>query len=157
MDTTASLRFDGCMATNIEQAYRHLEQVYERLIAPLGLSILEWYALRALYQDNGLSASHLATLVCRHPSSMTALLDRMEEKRLLCRKVDPDDRRSVRIFLCEEGSAIQPQVESVAAHLDRLVSDMITPEQMATFQYVLTVLQNVELQDENNIGTLQDD
>jgi DNA-binding MarR family transcriptional regulator len=135
------------MATNIEQAYRHLEQVYERLIAPLGLSMLEWYALRALYHDDGLSASHLATLVCRHPSSMTALLDRMEEKKLLCRQVDPADRRSVRIFLCEEGSAIRPQVESVAAHLDRLVSDLITPQQMETFHYVLSVLQNVELEE----------
>ena len=32
MDERATLRFDGCMATNIEQVYRRLEQVYERLI-----------------------------------------------------------------------------------------------------------------------------
>ena len=59
------------MATNIEQAYRHLEQLYDRLISPLGLNLLEWYTLRALYEEDGLSASHLAGLVCRHPSSMT--------------------------------------------------------------------------------------
>jgi DNA-binding MarR family transcriptional regulator len=141
------LRFDGCIATNIEEAYRHLEQVYERLIAPLGLSILEWYALRALYANDGLSASHLAALVCRHPSSMTALLDRMEEKGLLRREVDPDDRRSVRIFLCDAGRVYRPQVEAVAHQLDRLVSTHITPQQMKTFHYVLSVLQHVGVDD----------
>jgi len=139
------LRFDGCAATNIEQAYRHLEQVYERLITPLGLSVLEWYALRALYADDGVTASHLAQVVCRHPSSMTALLDRMEEKGLLRRQVDAEDRRSVRIFLTEQGRACQPQVEAAAAQLDHLLDELVTPEQMDAFRYVLGVLQNIPI------------
>lgn len=139
------LRFDGCLATNLEQAYRHLEQVYEQLIAPLGLTILEWYVLRALYEQEGLTASHLATLVCRHPSSMTAVLDRMEEKGLLCRQVDVADRRVVHIFLTEGGRAYRPQVEALAARLDRLIKETLSDEQLATFRYVLSVLQNIEL------------
>lgn len=141
------LRFDGCMATNLEQAYRQLEQVYEQLIMPLGLSLLEWYALRALYEQDGASASQLAHEVCRHPSSMTALLDRMEEKGLLHRQIDLQDRRSVRVFLTERGRALRPQVERVANQLSRLIEESITPEQMETFQYVLSVLQNVRLPD----------
>ena len=145
MNDFPTLRFDGCMATNIEQTYRHLEQVYECLISPLGLNILEWYALRALYEDNGMTASQLASQVCRHPSSMTALLDRMEQKNLLRRQIDADDRRSVRVFLTDAGCVLQPQVEAVAAQLDRLVRDLVTPKQMETFLYVLGVLQNVSL------------
>jgi DNA-binding MarR family transcriptional regulator len=141
MDTT--LRFDGCMATNIEQTYRHLEQVYERLIGPLGLNITEWYVLRALYDEDGLSASRLALLVCRHPSSITALLDRMEERNLLRREIDAQDHRSVQIFLTEQGRTLQPRVEAAADRLNRLLADQVTPEQMQTFQYVLGVLRNV--------------
>lgn len=140
-----SLRFDGCLATNLEQAYRHLEQVYEQLIAPLGLTILEWYVLRALYEQEGLTASHLATLVCRHPSSMTAVLDRMEEKGLLRRQVDAADRRVVHIFLTEGGRAYRPQVEALTARLDRLIKETLSDEQLATFRYVLSVLQSIEL------------
>jgi DNA-binding MarR family transcriptional regulator len=133
------------MATNIEQAYRHLEQVYEHLIQPLGLNLLEWYALRALYEEDGLSASRLASVVCRHPSSMTALLDRMEDKGLLRRRIDADDRRSVRIVLTEQGRAYQAQVESISRQLDRLLNGFVTPEQLEAFQYVLGVLQNVDV------------
>ncbi len=145
MDETFALRFDGCMATNIEQVYRHLEQVYERLISPLGLSVLEWYALRALYSEDGVSASQLAQIVCRHPSSMTALLDRMEEKQLLCRQIDEHDRRSVRVFLTERGRALEPQVQLVIARLETLLDELLTPEQLETFQDVLCALQNIDL------------
>ncbi len=145
MDETLSLRFDGCMATNIEQVYRHLEQVYERLISPLGLSVLEWYALRALYAEDGVTASHLAQTVCRHPSSMTALLDRMEEKDLLRRQVDEHDRRSVRVFLTDQGRTLEPQVQSVIARLETLLDELLTPEQLETFQDVLCALQNIDL------------
>ncbi len=137
------------MATNIEQAYRHLEHIYDQLIVPLGLSLLEWYALRALYEQDGLTASHLAAQVCRHPSSMTALLDRMEEKDLLRRQVDSEDRRSVRVYLTAAGRALQVRVQSVAERLDHLIDDRITPQQMENFLYVLGVLQNVELTGES--------
>ncbi len=147
MDEATPLRFDGCMATNVEAAYRHLEQVYERLIAPLGLNILEWYALRALYEEDGLTASRMAALVCRHPSSMTALLDRMEEKDLLRRQVDPNDRRSVRVFLTDQGRAFRPRVERVVEQLDAVIGGLVTREQMDAFFHVLTVLQNVPLPD----------
>jgi DNA-binding MarR family transcriptional regulator len=145
MDDMPSLRFDGCLATNIEQAYRHLEQVYEQLVGVLGLSVLEWYALRALYREDGLSASRLACEVCRHPSSMTALLDRMEEKHLLRREIDADDRRGIRVYLTDQGRAHQPRVEAIAAQIDALLNDLVTPDQLATFQYVLSVLQNVKV------------
>ncbi len=149
MNTIPPLRFDGCMATNIEQAYRHLEQVYEHLISPLGLSVLEWYALRALYVEDGMIASQLALSVCRHPSSMTALLDRMEEKKLLRRQTDSEDRRSVRVFLTEQGRAYEPQICDSVKRLSQILAQYVTPEQMDTFHYVLSVLQNIEVRQES--------
>ncbi len=145
MNETAHLRFDGCLATNLEEATRHLEQVYERLIAPLGLSVLEWYALRALYEEDGMSASHLACSVCRHPSSMTTLLDRMEEKHLLRREIDAEDRRSVRVFLTPEGRTCEARVRAAQQQIEQLLAGSITPEQMAVFRHVLAVLQNLPL------------
>jgi DNA-binding MarR family transcriptional regulator len=76
---------------------------------------------------------------------MTALLDRMEEKHLLRREMDAQDRRSVRIFLTADGQSYRQQVEAVAAQLSHLVDTLITPQQMETFHYVLGVLQNIQI------------
>ncbi len=148
MDTnnfSPPLRFAGCVVTNIEQAYRNLERVYEHMIAPLGLNVLEWYALRALYRQDGLSASHLAAQVCRHPSSMTALLDRMEQKGLVRRKIAPEDRRSVRIFLTDQGQALRERVLTVAERLEHLLDEQISPDDMRVFLHVLSVLQHLDV------------
>lgn len=143
MDDT--LRFNGCLETNLEEATRRLAQIYEGLVGRLGLSVLEWYALRALYADDGISASQLAALVCRHPSSMTALLDRMEARGLLRREIDAADRRSVRVFLTAQGRAFEAQVHSVAGQLDHLLDRLITADQMTIFRHVLGVLQTLDL------------
>lgn len=139
-----TLRFDGCIVTNLEQAHRHLEQVYEQLIGPLRLTILEWYTLRALYQADGVTASHLAQMVCRHPSSMTALFDRMEREDLLRREVDAHDRRSVRVFLTARGRALEPTVCDVTERLHELVGAHVSPQQLQTFLDVLGILQNLD-------------
>lgn len=149
MNEPSQLRFDGCVATNLEEAYRRLEHVYERLIAPIGLSVLEWYALRALYADDGVTASNLAHAICRHPSSLTALLDRMEEKGLVTRAVDPHDRRTVHVHLTPEGWRMQPRVEASADRLNALITDKITSEQLDTFLYILGVLQSFDVPDES--------
>ena len=142
------LRFEGCVVTNIEQAYRNLERVYERLVNPLGLNVLEWYALRALYRQDGLSASQLATQVCRHPSSMTALLDRMEQKGLVRRQTAPDDRRSVQIFLTEQGQALRKRVLTVAERMEHLLDEQVSPDDMRAFLRVLSVLQGLDVSTE---------
>ncbi len=143
-NSSPSLRFEGCVVTNIEQAYRNLERVYERMVSPLGLNVLEWYALRALYHHDGLSASQLAAQVCRHPSSMTALLDRMEQKGLVRRRVAPEDRRSVQIFLTEQGQALREGVLAVAERLEHLLDDKVAPDEMRVFLHVLSVLQQLD-------------
>ena len=139
------LRFEGCVVTNIEQAYRNLERVYERMVRPLGLNVLEWYALRALYRQDGLSASQLAAQVCRHPSSMTALLDRMEQKGLVRRQAAPDDRRSVQIFLTEQGRALRESVLVVAERLEHLLDDRVSPDDLRAFLRVVSVLQQLDV------------
>lgn len=148
MNKPGHLRFDGCVATNLEEAYRRLEHIYERLIAPIGISVLEWYALRALYAEDGATASHLAQAVCRHPSSMTALLDRMEAKGLVTREADRHDRRAVRVFLTDAGRRMKPRVEEAADQLHALIGERITAEQLDTFLYVLGVLQSFDTPDE---------
>ena len=140
-----SLRFEGCVVTNIEQAYRNLARVYEHTVKALGLNVLEWYALRALYRQDGLSASQLAAQVCRHPSSMTALLDRMERKGLVRRQIAPDDRRSVQIFLTEQGQALREQVLAVAERLEHLLDEHVSPEELRAFLHVLSVLQQLDV------------
>ena len=48
VEKTANLRFDGSVWCNLDIALRNMDQVFRRVVRPLGLTVIEWYILRAL-------------------------------------------------------------------------------------------------------------
>ena len=59
--------------------------------------------LLALWNEDGLKANELGKRAGLEPSTMTGLIDRMENDYLVVRKNDPNDRRANRIYLTEKG------------------------------------------------------
>ena len=54
------LCFGGSVWCNIDIALRCVESIYKQEAEALGLSIIEWYVLRALYEQDGQMPSQLA-------------------------------------------------------------------------------------------------
>ncbi|MBI1279715.1 MAG: MarR family transcriptional regulator, partial [Anaerolineaceae bacterium] len=94
-----SLRFAGSIWCNLDIALRNLDQVYGQIIEPLGLTVIEWYILRSLYEQDGQHASELARAVGRAATSFTPILDKLQNKDMIERRPDASDRRAVRIYL----------------------------------------------------------
>jgi DNA-binding MarR family transcriptional regulator len=97
--STPSLRFNGSVWCNLDIALRNMDQLYRQSMQSLGLSVIELYILRALYERDGQHASELARAVGRAATSFTPNLDKLQNKGLIERRPDPGDRRAVRIYL----------------------------------------------------------
>ena len=59
------LRFGGSVWCNLDAALRAVDEIYKQETKALGLSVIEWYILRVLYEQDGQMASHLAQAVGR--------------------------------------------------------------------------------------------
>ena len=92
VDKSTTLRFDGSVWCNLDIALRNIDQVFRRVVRPLGLTVIEWYILRALYDQDGQHASELARAVGRAATSFTPNLDKLQDKELIERRPDPGDR-----------------------------------------------------------------
>ncbi len=138
-----SLRFNGSVWCNLDIALRNLDQMFGRLIQPLGLTVIEWYILRALYDQDGQHASELARAVGRAATSFTPILDKLQQKDLVERRPDPTDRRAVRIYLTDKGRAMRNDVMRSAEQIDRQVREMFPNGDFDAFQNVLARLQTV--------------
>jgi DNA-binding MarR family transcriptional regulator len=71
--------------------------------ASLDLNITDSVALSHLAADGPITAGELAHRAGLAPSSVTAMLDRLERAGLASRTVRPEDRRAVTIALTEQG------------------------------------------------------
>lgn len=138
-----NLRFSGSVWCNLDIALRNVDQIYRRAIRSLGITVIEWYILRALYEQDGQHASELARAVGRAATSFTPNLDKLQEKGFIERRSDPGDRRAVRIFLTETARADKDKVVHMAEDVDAQIASMFSTSDYQAFLEVLAGLQSM--------------
>jgi len=143
--TMKTLRFNGSVWCNLDIALRNLDQVFGQVVQPLGLTVIEWYILRALYDQDGQHASELARAVGRAATSFTPNLDKLQNKGLIERRADPADRRAVRIYLTESGKNCEKAVLNSAKEVDKQLARIFPEDEFQAFLATLAALQTVAL------------
>jgi DNA-binding MarR family transcriptional regulator len=83
-----------------------LEKASKRMSAEIGVTGPQRLALRVAGLFPGLSAGDLATILHVHPSTLTGVLQRLVDQRLLIRLDDPRDRRRAILRLTARGRRI---------------------------------------------------
>jgi DNA-binding MarR family transcriptional regulator len=92
--------------TAVHRLSRRLNQWYDGQLSAYDLSSGEWSVLSALGRlsgDQALTPGRLAAEAHVAPSSMTHRLDRMVERGLITRDVDPDNRTRILVRLTDRG------------------------------------------------------
>lgn len=110
-----------------------------------GLTFTQFLALKLLGDDASLTPVELARALHYSPGALTRLLDGLQDRKLLCRRRDPSDRRAVRLELTVAGKATRKralQVCAVAA--DGAFACLSTQEQDALRTLLTRVLDQVQ-------------
>jgi MarR family transcriptional regulator, organic hydroperoxide resistance regulator len=139
-----NLRFSGSVWCNLDIALRNLDQLFGQVVQPLELTVIEWYILRALYEQDGQHASELARAVGRAATSFTPNLDKLQDKGYIERRPDPNDRRAVHIYLTQKGKERKDSVIKAADEIDARIQKMFPADDFKTFQNILVSLQDAK-------------
>jgi MarR family transcriptional regulator, organic hydroperoxide resistance regulator len=110
-------------------------------LADLNLSAAEINALANLGDAGTLNVRQLSDRTGTRASTLTGLLDRLENRGYLTRELDPADRRSFRLPLTETGQAAAARVLTAIADLERATLSRLSAEQIAGYHAVITALQ----------------
>jgi MarR family transcriptional regulator, organic hydroperoxide resistance regulator len=110
-------------------------------LAELGLRQAEINVLAQLKAGMARPVGELVAATGQRPSTLTGVLDRLERKRLVRRRVNAADRRSFTIELTAAGEAAAARVHEAFAALDARVSDDLPPAVTEGFHHVLETLE----------------
>ena len=97
---------------DVKVTWLAIARMFSPLASEHGLTVTMGFVLLNISKDDGTPATKIAPLLGMEPRSLTRLIKKMEEEGLVERRPDPEDRRSVRIYLTEAGfqkSAIAKQ------------------------------------------------
>jgi DNA-binding MarR family transcriptional regulator len=98
----------------------------------MGLSdVRDWLVLVALADDTQRTQLELSRQICLDKTTLISVLDRLEQRELLVRTVDPADRR-VRIpRITAKGKRVQAKFAVARDAVEARVLDGVDPEQRA--------------------------
>ena len=113
----------------------------ERL-EPYGLTPFHYLVLCCLWEEDGLSTSGIADKLKQLGATLTGVVDRMEERNLVYRERDPNDRRIVRIWLTPEGKQLMTVLPPIGAETIKKATTGISKTDQ---EVVLKVLDQIVL------------
>lgn len=102
--------------------------------------------------ENGTPATKIAPIMGMEARSLTRMLAKLEERKLIYRVPDLTDRRMVRIFLTEEGKRKKAISKEVVIAFNKTLYNNIPKEQLDTFFHVLDHIHEI-IKTNNHAGS----
>jgi MarR family transcriptional regulator, organic hydroperoxide resistance regulator len=90
---------------------------FQEQLDPFGLTPFHWVILCCLWQEDGLAISSLSEQLQQVGGTLTGVLNRMENRNLVVRQQDEQDRRIYRIWLTDAGRSLQETLPPLALTL----------------------------------------
>ena len=125
----------------LQRATHHTLHALSAALSDLNLSAAEINALANLGEGGTLSVRQLSERAGTRASTLTGLLDRLENRGYLVREVDPADRRSFRLPLTDQGQEVAARALAAIADLERTALSRLDATQLAGYHAVITALQ----------------
>lgn len=103
-------------------------------VAKRGVTVAEWVAMRALYDEEACTPSALADNLGMTRGAISKLADRLGAKDLVKRSADPRDGRSHRLRLTPKGRKLTPILADLADQNDAEFFSHLTPKERSEIE-----------------------
>lgn len=123
-------------------------RIFDRMLATSGIDSFNGAQGRILYvlwQNDNISISSLSSQTSLANTTLTAMLDRMENTGLIVRKSDPRDRRNRLIALTKKAKSLQEDYTKISQKMNEIYYTGFTEAEIVQFEsYLQRILNNLE-------------
>jgi DNA-binding MarR family transcriptional regulator len=157
------MSLDGAVTSSAATLYGYhlLQDIYvllddgdRRVLRGFGLSTLQYAAMLLLDGSEGRRLTDMSELLQREKSTLTRIVDRLEQEGLVQRIADPHDRRAQRVLLTPSGAERLAQAR--LAHrrsLEQRLSVLSTQEQKLLADLLDRLRQGLRAEAEHSNGS----
>lgn len=137
---TNSSRPSKYVCYKLSRVMRKVHRYYESSFSQYGITPAQFYVLSAVFENDGVKFKELAKSLDMDGSTLTSILDRLERQDFLERRDDPEDKRSLLVFLTEKAKQSLAEITCLAEKLNQEIKERFSDEEFATFERVLEKL-----------------
>ena len=125
---------------SLHRVSREISRYLEQQRLPGNLNATEGHIIAYLAVYSPLTVSRLNTTFGLRASTLTSILNRLEEKKLVVRKIHPRDHRSQLLELTREGAIIAEQMHSLFSTVEARILSFTSEEEVEGFEAVMNAV-----------------
>ncbi|WOT06509.1 MarR family winged helix-turn-helix transcriptional regulator [Shewanella youngdeokensis] len=114
-----------------------LQNALDKRLKRYELDIKLWPVLFALWQEEGVSQTELSKRCDVANYTMTRILDQLQQQRLVTRHQDADNRRVFKIYLTDNGKALEQDLICEAERVNATYLSQLDVDEQTTFLALL--------------------
>lgn len=115
-------RVENCISFLVGKAAQQIARRTREKLSAWGVTPPQYAVLRVLWERDGQSGAAIGQRLVIDSATITGVIDRLEGTGLLERRADGGDRRVHRLFLTDQGRALQRPLDAV---MDELNADVV--------------------------------
>lgn len=137
------MRKEETIDYHIRAAWHAIARMYNQQAAKYDATMAIGFVLLNIDAEEGTPATKIAPLMGLEPRSLTRILKALEERGAVYREVDKNDKRSVRIFLSEEGKKARDQSRKTVLRFNEVLRKEIPDEKLNVFFEVIEQINRI--------------
>ena len=124
----------------IKYGWHSLSRLYNQKAHKHGITTSIAYILMNISTSEGTPATKIAPMMGLESRSLTRALKNLEEKGLIYKEKDPNDGRSVRIYLTQKGKEKKGKAIETVKAFNQFVKERLPAEKLITFFQVSSLI-----------------
>ncbi|BDD11181.1 hypothetical protein FUAX_36130 [Fulvitalea axinellae] len=143
-----------------KSVWHAIYRMYNQHANKHGFTTTVGFVLLNIHYEKGTPATKIAPKLGLEPRSLTRILKSMEEEGLIHKKKDSEDKRTVNIYLTEEGRRKRELAKVGVMGFNQSVRKLISDDELENLQRVagkvFEVVRNLDLSEETTLDSLED-
>lgn len=139
------MELENCINFLLSTAQHNVFQYLNSQLAAYGITPAQYGVMNCLWKYKNITPKQIGELLHLEASSVSGILERMQNNGLLERNIDPDNRRTIRVCPTQKTLDLQPAIEDIILKMNQLVLKSFTEQEQKQLREYLTTIVNLEL------------
>ncbi len=136
--------FTTFICFNLKATNRKVERFLTVDFQEFGINVAQSFIILCLLDQNGSTLSEISNRANIESSSLTTMVDKLEDMNLLRRQLDRKDRRVIRVFLTDKGRDLAERVLEAGTKFNQLLKNALDGEEIALLKSLATISKTLE-------------
>ena len=140
------MSLDNCINYLLTGAQHNVFQYMKKNLTQIDLTPIQYGFLGCIWEFDMHNPKEIAEHMGIENSTISGILERMENKGLIKRTIDSSDRRYIHIELTEQSKELEVPVRTVVERVDKRVMSQFTKEEVITIKEILRRINKDDLE-----------